>query len=95
MKKSRDTTAEHVALAQAYAGQGLILDAEVLKARVFLAEMDELLAQAINGARLAEAALNFHMGTDQSLPRRSHPCLSRRRPPATSTTGSTRPRPAA
>ena len=69
MTKARDTTSEHVGLAEAYARQGLILDAEVLKARVFLAQMDELLAQSTNGARLAEAALNFEMGTDQKLPR--------------------------
>jgi outer membrane protein TolC len=31
--------------------------------------MDELLTQATNGARLAEAALNFQLGADQSLPR--------------------------
>jgi outer membrane protein TolC len=69
MEKARSTTAEHVNLAESFAGQGLILDAEVLKARVFLAEVDELLAQAANSARLAEAALNFEMGTDQNLPR--------------------------
>jgi len=73
MTTSRETTAEHVEIAQAYAAQGLILDAEVLKARVFLAQMDELLAQANNGARLAEAALNFEMGTDQNVPRQITP----------------------
>lgn len=66
---ARTTTAEHVALAESYARQGLILSAEVLKAKVFLAQMDELLAQSTNGARLAEAALNFEMGSDQALPR--------------------------
>ena len=71
MTASRATTAEHVDIAQAYANQGLILDAEVLKAKVFLAQMDELLAQADNGARLAEAALNFEMGTDQKIPRQT------------------------
>jgi len=70
LTKARDTTAEHVALAEAYARQGLILDAEVLKAKVFLAEMEEHLATATNGARLAEAALNFQLGADQSMPRR-------------------------
>jgi outer membrane protein TolC len=70
---ARATTAEHVALAEAYARQGLILSAEVLKAKVFLAQMDELLAQSNNGARLAEAALNFEMGVDQALPRRLAP----------------------
>jgi outer membrane protein TolC len=69
MKTSRATTLEHLEMAEAYSRQGLILEAEVLKARVFLAEMDELVAQASNGARLAEAALNFHMGLDQRVPR--------------------------
>jgi outer membrane protein TolC len=77
---ARATTARHVELASSYAGQGLILHAEVLKAQVFLAEMDELLAQAGNGARLAEAALNFTMGTDQSIPRELAPIEP---PPAT------------
>jgi outer membrane protein TolC len=31
--------------------------------------MDELLTQATNGAKLAEAALNFQLGADQTLPR--------------------------
>jgi outer membrane protein TolC len=67
--KARNTTAEHLALAEAYSGQGLILAADVLKAKVFLAEMDELLEQARNRERLAEAALNFQLGADQSTPR--------------------------
>jgi len=82
MTKARSTTARHVEIAESYAGQGLILQAEVLKARVYLAEMDELLAQAENGARLAESALNFQMGTDQMIPRSLEPL-----PPAPSTPG--------
>jgi len=66
---ARNTTAEHVKLAEAYAEQGIILDADVLNAMVYLSEMDDLLAQAKNGARLAEAALNFHMGAAQTTPR--------------------------
>lgn len=66
VSKARATTAEHVRLAEQYADQGLLLSAEVLRARVYLAEMDELVAQASNGARLAEAALNFEMGGDQT-----------------------------
>jgi outer membrane protein TolC len=69
LNKARSTTAAHVELAEQYAGQGLIVEAEVLKARVYLAEMDERLAQADMGARLAEAALNFHMGEDQGTGR--------------------------
>ena len=71
--KARTTTAEHVKLAEAYAGQGIILDADVLDARVYLSEMEDLLEQAKNGAQLAEAALNFHMGADQATPRKLAP----------------------
>jgi outer membrane protein TolC len=71
--KAQATTAEHVKLAEAYAEQGIILHADVLDARVYLSEMDELLQQAKNGAHLAEAALNFHMGADQATPRKLAP----------------------
>jgi len=80
LTSARATTARHVELASSYAGQGLILQAEVLKAQVFLAEMDELLVQAENGARLAEAALNFTIGADQNIPRELAPLEP---PPAT------------
>lgn len=73
LEKARATTAEHVRLAEKYAAEGLILDADVLQARVHLSEMDELLTQATNGARLAQAALNFQMGADQTLPRELAP----------------------
>ena len=66
LETARETTAKHVELAERYAEQGFILDAEVLKAKVYLAKMDELVEQARNGARLAEAALNFQMGIDQT-----------------------------
>ena len=75
--KARTTTAEHVKLAEAYAAQGIILVADVLDAKVYLSEMDDLLQQAKNGAQLAEAALNFHMGADQATPRQ----LASIRPP--------------
>ncbi|NIA11611.1 MAG: TolC family protein [Nitrospiraceae bacterium] len=65
--KARDTTARHVKLAEQYAAQGMIVKAEVLKAKVFLAHMNELVEQASSGAELAEAALNFQMGLDQSV----------------------------
>lgn len=73
LEKARATTAEHVRLAEKYAAEGLILDADVLQARVHLSEMDEFLTQATNGARLAQAALNFQMGADQTLPRELAP----------------------
>ena len=69
LKKARSTTAEHVRIAEQYAAQGFILDADVLRAKVYLSEMDEYLTQANNGARLAQAALNFQMGANQATPR--------------------------
>ena len=75
LEKARSTTAEHVRLAEKYAKEGLILEADVLQARVYLAEMDEMLSRATNGARLAEAALNFQMGADQTLPRKLAPLV--------------------
>lgn len=67
--KARNTTAEHLKLARSYADQGLILSAAVLDAQVYLSKMDELLAKAESGARLAEAALNYHMGANQATSR--------------------------
>ncbi len=69
LEKARSTTAEHVRIAEQYAAQGVILGADVLRAQVYLAEMDEYLMQARNGASLAQAALNFQMGADQATPR--------------------------
>ncbi|NOZ96138.1 MAG: TolC family protein [Acidobacteria bacterium] len=66
MHAARTTTAQHVELAEKYAAQGMIVEAEVLKARVELARMDELVEKAENGAQLAEAALDFQMGVDQN-----------------------------
>lgn len=63
---SRSTTTEHVKLAESMAGQGFLVSADVLQARVHLAQMDEQLALAKNGAALAEAALNFQLGMDQT-----------------------------
>jgi outer membrane protein TolC len=70
-----------VALAEQFAEQGLILDADVLKARVYLSEMDDFLEQARNGAQLAEAALNFEMGADQQIP--PHPGAAAAADPST------------
>ena len=73
LEKARATTAEHVRLAEQYAAQGVILEADVLQAQVYLSQMDDLLTQASNGARLAQAALNFQLGADQTLPRELSP----------------------
>ncbi len=69
LEKARSTTTEHVRIADQYALQGLILEADVLQARVYLSEVDDSLTQAGNGASLAQAALNFRLGADQRTPR--------------------------
>ena len=66
---ARGTTERHLELARQYAAQGMIVHAEVLRAEVYLAEVDELLVRAETGASLAEAALNFRLGADQATPR--------------------------
>lgn len=67
IRKARDTTARHVELAQHYADEGMIVRADLLKAQVYLSEMEEKLVQAESNAELARAALNFSMGIDQNL----------------------------
>jgi len=79
LRSARETTEKHVELAEKYAAEGFIVDAEVLKAKVFLAQMDEMVEEAANGARLAEAALNFQMGTDQTTQRELDRSLPPRR----------------
>ncbi len=73
---ARTTTAEHLRIAEQYALQGIILDADVLQAQVYLSEVDDSLAQASSGARLAEAALNFQMGANQATPRSLTPIVT-------------------
>jgi outer membrane protein TolC len=73
MNRARATTGEHVRLAERYEEHGLIVEADLLRARVHLAEMDELVQQAENNALLAEVALNFHMGVEQDRRHRLAP----------------------
>ena len=42
LERARETMAAHVALAQAYAEQGMIVRSEVLRAEVELARLDDL-----------------------------------------------------
>ncbi len=63
--RARETTRAHVQMARDYAEAGFLVSSEVLRAEVYLAEMDELVMRSENGARLAQAALNFHLGLDQ------------------------------
>ncbi|MDP2362013.1 MAG: TolC family protein [bacterium] len=65
--RARETTRAHVRMARDYQEAGFLVSSEVLRAEVYLAEMDEMVMRAENGARLAQAALNFHLGLDQGL----------------------------
>jgi len=67
IRKARNTTAQHVELAEHYASEGMIVRADLLNAQVYLAKMEEELVQAESNAELARAALNFSMGIDQNL----------------------------
>ena len=54
--------AAHVKLAEAYAEQGMLVLSEVLRARVELSRLDDLVAEAEGRARVAEANLSFRLG---------------------------------
>jgi outer membrane protein len=64
--KARETTARHVEQATNYYDAGMIVESDLLQARVQLARMDEMLITARNNARLARAGLNLAMGVDES-----------------------------
>jgi outer membrane protein TolC len=83
LRTARETTVRHRELAEQYAAEGLLVEAEVLKARVHEAEVNELVEQARSGADLALAALNLEMGLEQD---RSHALGTLPAPPAVSGT---------
>lgn len=62
--KAYDTTAKHVDQAQAYFDAGMMVESDLLQARVHLAKMEEGKITAQNNARLARAGLNRVMGVD-------------------------------
>lgn len=62
LTKARETLAAHVELARAYAGQGMLVRSELLRAEVELARLDDLLAEARGQARVAEKGLSFRLG---------------------------------
>ncbi|RLE27252.1 MAG: hypothetical protein DRJ65_03380 [Acidobacteria bacterium] len=72
VRRARETTAAHVALAEKYAAEGFIIDAEVLNARVYLAQMDGMLVESESNADLAHSALDFSMGIDQGVRQTLH-----------------------
>lgn len=65
-ERARATTARHVDQAQAFYDTGMIVESDLLQAKVQLARMEENVARAHNGERLARAGLNRAMGVDQS-----------------------------
>lgn len=62
---ARETTACHVEQAQAFFDAGMIVESDLLLARVQLARMEEGLIRARNSAMVARAGLNLAMGVDQ------------------------------
>ncbi len=60
-----DTSEANVKLAQARYKAGAVLQSDLLRAKVQLAEVKEMLTRAENGVKLASAALNFAMGVSQ------------------------------
>ena len=65
-RRARDTTARHVERAQALYDAGMVVESDLLQARVQLARMEEKLISAENGAELARAGLFRLMGVAQS-----------------------------
>jgi outer membrane protein TolC len=63
--KARDTTAKHVDQAQAFFDAGMIVESDLLQARVQLSRMEEKLISVDNGAKLARAGLFRVMGIAQ------------------------------
>lgn len=64
-QKARDTTAKHVDQAQAFFDTGMMVESDLLQARVQLARMEQTLISAQGGARLARAGLFRVMGIAQ------------------------------
>lgn len=66
LQKARDTVAAHVALAKAYVDQGMLVEAEYLRAQVELSRIADLLAQAKGQEEIAQANLAFRLGLEQT-----------------------------
>jgi outer membrane protein TolC len=64
-EEARATTARHVADADAFFETGMIVESDLLRAKVQLARMEENLVRARNGERIARAGLNHAMGVEQ------------------------------
>jgi outer membrane protein len=66
LKKARETVAAHVALAQSYVDQGMLVRSELLRAEVELARIDDLVEEADGRVRIASANLAFRLGAPGS-----------------------------
>ena len=67
LERARETVRAHVELARAYAGQGMLVRSELLRAEVELARVDDMLAEARGNVRVAQANLAFRMNADQGV----------------------------
>jgi outer membrane protein len=63
--QSFETSEANVKLAEARFKAGAVLQSDLLRARVQLAEVKEMLTRSQNGMKLAAASLNFAMGVPQ------------------------------
>jgi TolC family type I secretion outer membrane protein len=64
--QSLETSEANMKLAEARFKAGAVLRSDVLRARVQLAEVKEMVTRSENGVKLATASLNFAMGAPQS-----------------------------
>lgn len=65
-ERARATTAKHVEQAQAFFDVGMLVESDLLQANVKLAEMEETVIRARNGAHLPRAGLARAMGLEQN-----------------------------
>jgi len=66
-RRAEATTARHVGQAEDYFAAGMLVESDLLQARVQLVRMEEHRLHAENGARLARAGLGRVMGIGQDL----------------------------
>lgn len=79
-RKSLETSAENLKLAEARYKAGAVLQSDFLRARVQYAEVKEMVTRSENGVRLAKAALNFAMGVSQESDYDINGVLTEQRP---------------
>jgi len=84
-RRARDTTARHVKQAQDFFDAGMVVESDLLLARVQLARMEENAIAAENGVRIARARLFQWMGVDQSSTYALDPNMGEMELPTTTT----------